>query len=87
MSMMPGHHGDCECFGCEWARRERRPSVIRRAPLNVDTPIQEADGHFRGCARLGKCHCPANAPRDPFFCEHSERPEACWPCAKKEKKP
>lgn len=25
---------------------------------------QEADGHFRGCARLGKCHCPANAPRD-----------------------
>lgn len=27
-------------------------------------PTQEADGHFRGCARLGKCRCPANAPRD-----------------------
>jgi hypothetical protein len=47
-------------------------------------PTQEADGHFRGCPRLGKCSCPANAPRDPFFCEHSERPEACWPCKVKQ---
>lgn len=23
---------------------------------------------------------------DPFFCEHSERPEACWPCETKRRR-
>lgn len=53
------HRDDCVCFRCRCRRLESLWLKMPKTP-----PTQEADGHFRGCARLGKCRCPANAPRD-----------------------
>lgn len=50
------HAERCPCSACNLRRWGGSGATT--------PPIQEADGHFRGCPRLGKCHCPANAPRD-----------------------
>lgn len=39
------------------------PMMGLKAFLDRQVLTQEADGHMRGCARLGKCHCATEAAR------------------------
>lgn len=56
--MVPLAHSDGWTCGCGGYLSGKEAAMGKWQP-----PTQEADGHFRRCARLGKCGCPPGARR------------------------